>query len=83
MRTGAAGAVAAKYLAPKKEIVLGVIGTGKQAEAQVTAISRGVQDTDDKNLEPQRGHVRRFADRFIESRAFPRRSRRRATATCW
>ncbi|HVP25184.1 MAG TPA: ornithine cyclodeaminase family protein [Methanomicrobiales archaeon] len=40
MRTGAAGAVAAKYLAPKKEVVLGVIGSGRQAEAQVEAISR-------------------------------------------
>ncbi len=40
MRTGAAGAVAAKYLSPKKEVVLGVIGTGRQAEAQVAAISR-------------------------------------------
>src|SRR5208337_2405294 len=39
MRTGAAGAVACKYLSPKKEIILGVIGTGKQAEAQVAAIS--------------------------------------------
>ena len=40
MRTGAAGAVAAKYLSARKEIVLGVIGTGRQAQAQVTAISR-------------------------------------------
>lgn len=38
MRTGAAGAVAAKYLSPKKEIVLGLVGTGHQAEAQVRAI---------------------------------------------
>lgn len=40
MRTGAAGAVAAKYLSPKKEIVLGLIGTGRQAEAQYRAISQ-------------------------------------------
>jgi len=40
MRTGAAGAVAAKYLAPKKEVILGVIGSGKQAESQVHAISK-------------------------------------------
>jgi alanine dehydrogenase len=37
MRTGAAGAVAAKYLAPKKTITLGIVGTGRQAEAQVLA----------------------------------------------
>ena len=40
MRTGAAGAVAAKYLSPKKEIILGLIGTGRQAEAQYQAISQ-------------------------------------------
>lgn len=40
MRTGAAGAVAAKYLAPKREVVLGVIGTGRQAEAQVAATAQ-------------------------------------------
>ena len=40
MRTGAAGAIAAKYLAPKKECVLGIIGTGRQAGAQVRAIAR-------------------------------------------
>ena len=39
MRTGAVGAVAAKYLSPKREIVLGLIGTGRQAEAQYRAIS--------------------------------------------
>ena len=40
LRTGAAGAVAAKYLSPKKEIVLGLVGTGQQATAQVRAISQ-------------------------------------------
>ena len=41
MRTGAAGAVAAKYLCPKKkEIVLGLFGAGRQAETQLEAISR-------------------------------------------
>jgi alanine dehydrogenase len=37
MRTGAAGAVACKYLFPKKTITLGVAGTGRQAEAQILA----------------------------------------------
>ena len=40
MRTGAAGAVAAKYLSAKKEVVLGIIGTGRQAEAQVAATAQ-------------------------------------------
>ncbi len=39
MRTGASGAVAAKYLAPKRSITLGVIGSGRQADAQVAAIA--------------------------------------------
>jgi len=37
MRTGAAGAVACKYLSPKRRITLGIAGTGRQAEAQVLA----------------------------------------------
>ena len=42
MRTGAAGAVASKYFAPKKEVVLGLIGTGRQAQAQVAAIAQEI-----------------------------------------
>jgi alanine dehydrogenase len=66
MRTGAAGAIAAKYLSAKKEIVLGVIGTGKQAQAQVTAISRELQIRKVKVWGRNPEHVRRFADRFME-----------------
>ena len=40
MRTGAAGAVAAKYLSKKNASVLGLVGAGKQAAAQLAAISR-------------------------------------------
>jgi alanine dehydrogenase len=39
LRTGGAGGVAAKYLSPAKEIVLGVIGAGRQADAQIAAIA--------------------------------------------
>jgi alanine dehydrogenase len=39
MRTGAAGGVAVKYLAPKSSIILGVIGSGRQATAQIAAIA--------------------------------------------
>jgi len=66
MRTGAAGAVAAKYLSPKKEIVLGVVGTGRQAEAQVTAISRELKIGLVKIWGRTPVHVRKFADRFME-----------------
>ncbi|WP_308219116.1 hypothetical protein [Methanoplanus endosymbiosus] len=37
LRTAAAGAVAAKYLSPKKSVVMGVIGSGNQAKAQIAA----------------------------------------------
>ncbi len=66
MRTGAAGAIAAKYLSPKKEVVLGVIGTGRQAEAQVAAISRELKVQAIKVWSRNPEHVRKFADRFME-----------------
>ena len=37
MRTGAAGAIAAKYLSPRRTVTLGVVGAGRQAEALVEA----------------------------------------------
>ncbi|MCP1714720.1 alanine dehydrogenase [Methanocalculus alkaliphilus] len=37
MRTGAAGAVAAKHLAQKKPLTVGLIGSGRQAYAQLAA----------------------------------------------
>lgn len=39
MRTGASGAVACRHLMPRKEIALGVVGSGRQAHAQIAAIS--------------------------------------------
>jgi len=39
MRTGAAGAVAAKYLAAKKPLTVGLVGSGRQAYAQLAAIA--------------------------------------------
>jgi alanine dehydrogenase len=70
MRTGAAGAVAAKYLSARKEIVLGVIGTGRQAQAQVTAISRELKIKQIKIWSRNPEHVRKFADRFMEFPCF-------------
>jgi alanine dehydrogenase len=40
MRTGAAGAVAAKYLSKKNASVLGLVGAGRQAAAQLAAIAK-------------------------------------------
>jgi alanine dehydrogenase len=39
LRTGAAGAVAAKYLCTRKNVTLGLVGSGRQARAQLEAIS--------------------------------------------
>ena len=63
MRTGAAGAVAAKYLAPKKECVLGVIGTGRQAEAQVRATARELTLTGVRVWSRNPAHAEAFAAR--------------------
>jgi alanine dehydrogenase len=64
MRTGSAGAVAAKFLSPKTEIVLGIAGTGRQAEAQVMAISRELQIREIKVWSRNPVHAARFADQF-------------------
>jgi len=61
MRTGAAGAVAAKYLSSKKEIVLGLIGTGKQAEAQYQAISLELDICEIKCWSRNSLHAEKFA----------------------
>jgi alanine dehydrogenase len=71
-RTGAAGAVAAKYLAPRKEIVLGLVGSGRQAEAQLEAISRecGIEEIrvwsrNEKNAESFVAKFSRFEGRHV------------------
>ncbi|MDD4482790.1 MAG: ornithine cyclodeaminase family protein, partial [Methanoregula sp.] len=66
MRTGAAGAIAAKYLAPKKECVLGVIGTGRQAEAQVRATAQELTITAIRVWSRNPAHAEAFAGRFRE-----------------
>lgn len=64
MRTGAAGAVAAKYLAPKKEIVLGMAGTGRQAEAQVNAVAAELAIAEMKVWSRDPKHAEAFAARY-------------------
>jgi len=64
MRTGAAGAVAAKYLSPKKEVVLGIVGSGRQAEAQVEAISRELIVTGVRVWSREEKNAQAFAARF-------------------
>jgi len=64
LRTGAAGGVAAKYLSPKKDIVLGVAGSGRQAEAQVAAISRDLDITGLKVWSRHPEHAEASAKKF-------------------
>ncbi|MFZ1897205.1 ornithine cyclodeaminase family protein [Methanoregula sp.] len=61
MRTGAAGAIAAKYLAPRKDCVLGVIGTGRQAEAQVRATVQELSVTSVRVWSRNSVHAESFA----------------------
>ena len=39
LRTGASGGIAAKYLAPSHSVSLGIVGSGRQAAAQLDAIA--------------------------------------------
>jgi alanine dehydrogenase len=64
MRTGAAGAVAAKYLSAKREVVLGIVGSGRQAEAQVEAISRELTVTGVRVWSREEKNAQAFAERF-------------------
>ena len=66
MRTGAVGAVAAKYLSPKREIVLGLIGTGRQAEAQYRAISHELDIGEIKCWSRNSLHAEKFAQSVTE-----------------
>ena len=73
MRTGAAGAVAAKYLSPKNEIVLGLIGTGRQAEAQYRAISQELDICGIKCWSRNSLHAEKFVQKITDhdARSFP------------
>jgi len=64
LRTGAAGAVAAKYLAPKKEVTLGLIGTGRQATAQLDAISRELTVNSVRIWSRNEDHAKVFAEKI-------------------
>ena len=62
MRTGAAGAVAVKYLARKDSSVIGMIGAGRQAETQLQAINEvlpGIKEV--KTFDQRREVSQRYA----------------------
>jgi alanine dehydrogenase len=66
MRTGAAGAVAAKFLCPKKTITMGVVGTGQQAEAQILATEESMEID----------HIRVFSRNSLHAREFAKKLNR-------
>ncbi len=69
MRTGAAGAVAAKYLSPKRAVTLGLVGSGRQAEAQLEAIAAELTIEEVKVWARNRGHAEVFAGRYARYNA--------------
>ncbi len=64
MRTGAAGAIATKYLASSKDIVLGLVGSGRQAETQLEAISSVCSVTGIKVWSRKEENAGAFLDRY-------------------
>ncbi len=69
LRTGAASAVATKYMARRDSTVLGIVGAGVQARAQFEALSRVLSLRLVKVFSRTREHAEDFA-RFIRSRGF-------------
>ncbi|RXE55569.1 alanine dehydrogenase [Methanoculleus taiwanensis] len=69
MRTGAAGAVAAKHLSAKRSVTLGLIGSGRQAEAQLEAIAAELAVEEVKVWTRNAGHAEAFAGRYARYHA--------------
>ena len=64
LRTGAAGAVAAKYLSPKRDIVLRAVGSGRQAQAQVNAIAAELSISELRVWSRNKENARDFCAKF-------------------
>jgi alanine dehydrogenase len=64
LRTGAAGAVATKYLAAKRSVTVGLVGTGRQAAAQLNAISRENEVTSVRIWSRNVGSAEKFANKY-------------------
>lgn len=79
-RTGAAGAVASKYLARRDSKSLGLIGCGAQAQTQLEAISRAFDLEEVFVYSRNRSSVDRFVDR--NSRYKARKASLERAASC-
>jgi ornithine cyclodeaminase/alanine dehydrogenase-like protein (mu-crystallin family) len=63
-RTGAASAVATKFLCGANDFRLSVYGSGRQALTQVTALATVAKLTEVAVWSPNRDHAKRFVDRL-------------------
>lgn len=67
MRTGAAGGIAVKYLARKESSIIGMVGTGRQAETQLMAIKEVLPSiTQVKAFSPDEESCQRFVRKMGE-----------------
>lgn len=64
MRTGAAGGVAVKYLAPKTSITLGMVGSGRQAAAQILSITAECEVENIRIWSKNEEHSEKLAERW-------------------
>ncbi len=69
MRTGAAGAVAAKHLGPRQSVSLGVVGTGRQAEALVEATAAALTIDEIRVWSRTERSAEAFASRYADYNA--------------
>ena len=63
MRTGAAGAIATKYLGRKDSKILGLVGAGAQAITQLLALRKVMQLEKVKVVDKDLSYARRFAEK--------------------
>jgi alanine dehydrogenase len=64
LRTGAAGGIAAKYLARKNSKVIGLVGTGAQAETQLLALQCGFKIESVKVFDQNQAKAKSFAEKM-------------------
>jgi alanine dehydrogenase len=69
MRTGAAGAIAAKHLGPRQSVSLGVIGAGRQAEALVEATAASLTINEIRVWSRTEKSAEAFASRYTDYNA--------------
>lgn len=69
IRTGAASAVATKYMARRGSEILGVVGSGRQARAQFEALVRVIDAKLIKVYSKTKSHAEEFAE-YIRRRGF-------------